>query len=70
MPLARPDVKPVDLFPSPPENALHQLFYLLQMGTRAGQVCLFSVAFSVPGQCYEELDSFCLLDVSLGHRIF
>lgn len=70
MPVAVPDGKALDLFPSPPANALHQLFYLLQRGTRAGQVCLFSLVFSVPGQCYEQLDSFCPLDVSLEHRIF
>lgn len=69
-PWGPPDGKALDLSLSPPANALHQLFYLLQRGTCAGQVCLFSLAFSVPGQCYEEQESFCPLDVSLEHHIF
>lgn len=61
----------VRLLTIPPfENALYQLFYLLQRGARAGQVCLFSLAFSVPGQRCEGLGSFCNLDVSLEYRIF
>lgn len=70
MPVAPPGGKTPDLFPASSANVLYQLFYLMQRGTRAGQVCLFSLAFSVPGPCCEELGSFCPLDVSLGHRIF